>query len=395
MSAFAPVSACGGEPEPGARCEALAGRLVESAVATLELYSVHLGARLGLYPLLAEAPRTPGELAEAAGIAPRYAREWLEQQAVAGFLEVDDATRPPAERRYRLPAATAPVFVAPEDPFHVAPIASMVTGTATALDEVEAAYRSGGGVAFGRFGPHMRHGQGAINRPALVRELPEVWIPAMPDLHHRLRSGPARIADVGCGVGWSTVALARAFPKAEVVGVDLDPASVADARRHAERSGVAPRILEASAAALAAEGPFDLVVVVEALHDMRAPSRVLAALRRALAPGGSVLVVDERVAEHFHAPGDLNERLMYGWSVNHCLPASLAEELEEGEGCGCAGEGADPAEAGGPGEPTEPTGTALRPGTVRALAARAGLGRVEELDVPHDLFRLYRLREGA
>ncbi|MDX1649158.1 MAG: methyltransferase domain-containing protein [Myxococcota bacterium] len=381
MTASIP-SSCGTDPEPQARREALAQRLVESAVATLELYGVHLGVRLGLYPLLAEHPRTPSELAEAAGIAPRYAREWLEQQAVAGLLEVDDPTRPAGARRYRLPAATAPVLTEPEDPDHVAPLATMMVGVASALDRVEEAYRRGGGVSFAEFGPHMRHGQGGINRPAVARDLPAVWIPAMPDLHHRLRTTATRIADVGCGVGWSTLALARAFPRADVVGVEPDAASIVEARTHAARAGVAPRFVEGDAARLPQLGRFDLVVVVEALHDMRAPSAALAALRRALAPDGSILVVDERVAERFQAPGDLIERLMYGWSVSHCLPAALADappapDLPDAE------------------DALEPTGTALRPDTVRRLAARAGLERMEELDVPHELFRLYRLRPGA
>jgi ubiquinone/menaquinone biosynthesis C-methylase UbiE len=378
----APLLACAGDPTAQTRRDALAQRLVESAVASLELYSVHLGVQLGLYPLLAEAPRTAPELAERAGIAPRYAREWLEQQAVAGFLEVDDPTRPASARRFRLAEALAPVFVAPEDPSHTVPLAAMMVGVASALDEVTEAYRSGGGVPFERYGPHLRHGQGSINRPALHHDLGGAWIAAMPDLHARLRTAPSRIADVGCGVGWSTIALARAFPNAEVVGVDLDAASIDEACRHAARAGVAPRFVEGNAKALRAEGPFDLIVVVEALHDMRTPSAVLAALREALAPDGSILVVDERVAERFHAPGDLVERLMYGWSVSHCLPAALAE-APDAESAAAAGDDA------------EPTGTALRPATLRQLAARAGLGRVDELDVAHDFFRFYRLRATA
>jgi 2-polyprenyl-3-methyl-5-hydroxy-6-metoxy-1,4-benzoquinol methylase len=122
------------------------------------------------------------------------------------------------------------------------------------------------------------------------------------------------------------------------------------------------------AEAMAADGPFDLVVVLEALHDMARPTRALAAFRAALAPGGSVLVVDERVAEAFVAPGDVIERMMYGWSIVHCLPVSMIEQ------------------------PSEAIGTAIRPATVRRCASEAGFTRCEVLDIDNQLFRFYRLR---
>ena len=131
-----------------------------------------------------------------------------------------------------------------------------------------------------------------------------------------------RVADVGCGAGWSTLAMARAFPKADVVGLDADPASVYDAQRNAAAQGVAVRFDVRAADAVTDVGPFDLVLVLEALHDMARPDEALRAIREALAPGGSVLVADEKVGDHFHAPGDDVERLMYGWSIVHCLPVA-------------------------------------------------------------------------
>ena len=351
--------------------DALVERLFGATLGALELFSIYLGAELGLYRSLDErgALTAPG-LAEAAGIAPRYAHEWLEQQAVAGLVEVDDPGAAPAERRYVLPAAHARALAQPDDPAHVAPFAHMLAGIGGVLPRVAQAYRTGGGVPYADYGVEFRHGQGHINRPAFTHELPTDWLAAMPDVVARLQDAERpRIADVGCGQGWSTVAVAGAFPNAAVDGLDLDPASIADARRHAAEAGVhgSVRFVEGDAGALAAEGPYDLVLILEALHDLARPVEALAAARAALADGGTVLVVDEKVAERFTAPGDEVERMMYGWSVTHCLPTQMTEE------------------------PSAALGTALRADTVRELATQAGYGHVDVLGVENDFFRLYRL----
>jgi ubiquinone/menaquinone biosynthesis C-methylase UbiE len=189
----------------------------------------------------------------------------------------------------------------------------------------------------------------------------------MPDIRGRLRERGGRVADVGCGQGFSTIAMARAFPKARVAGVDVDDASIADARRHAAEAGVEVAFIVADATAVPKPAAYDLVLVLETLHDLAQPVETLAAIRASLAQGGAALVVDERVADDFTAPGDEVERMMYGWSVTHCLPSQMAEQ------------------------PSAALGTALRSDTVRELAAEAGYGSVEVLPVDNDFFRLYRL----
>jgi 2-polyprenyl-3-methyl-5-hydroxy-6-metoxy-1,4-benzoquinol methylase len=349
--------------------EALTSRLLQSTIHSLELFSIYLGQELGLYSTLASGARvTPPELARAAGIAPRYAREWLEQQAVAGLLRVEAADAQPDDRRYWLPDEHVNVLVTKDHPAHLAPLAQMVAGIGGVLERVVQAYRSGGGVSYTLFGAAFRKGQSGINRPAFLADLVERWIPAAPALHERLMSSPSRVADVGCGAGWSSIAIARAFPHAEVVGFDADEASVGDARNNAAAAGVTVTFEASDATRVAESGPFDLMLVLEALHDMSRPVEVLRALRAALAPGGTVLIADEKVAEHFHAPADDTERLMYGWSVVHCLPVSLAET------------------------PSAAIGTVIRPSTIRELAAAAGFARAEALPVDGGFFRLYQLR---
>jgi 2-polyprenyl-3-methyl-5-hydroxy-6-metoxy-1,4-benzoquinol methylase len=352
------------------RRDVLAERLFESTIGALELFSVHLGWRLGLYEALREAASlSAAELAQRAVIHERYAREWCEQQSVAGFLEVEDDTQPAESRRYRLPAEHADVLADPEHPAHVAPFAPMVVGIAGALPRVLEAYRSGDGVPYERYGTDFRDGQGLINRPAFSGEMAG-WLAASAAIHERLSSDtPARVADIGCGQGYSTVAIARSYANLAVDGFDLDEASIADARRHAAGTEVAGRVSFAirDGAELSRSGPYDLVCIFEALHDMSRPVEALAAARAALAPGGSLLVVDERVADTFSAPGDAVERIMYGWSVVHCLPVALAEQ------------------------PSAALGTVLREGTLRRLADEAGFREVEVLPVENEFFRFYRL----
>ena len=348
--------------------DALAERLFGATLGALELFSVYLGAELGLYRALGEhGPLTVAELADRAGIAPRYAQEWLEQQAVASLLEVEDTAAPADERRFSLSAEHARVLCHPDDLAHVAPFAHMMAGIGQVLPRVVDAYRTGGGVPYHAYGRDFRHGQGHINRPAFTHELPTEWLAAMPDVVARLKAGGARVADVGCGQGWSTLALA--FPTAGVDGLDADDASIAEARRHAAEAGVGDitRFLAGDASELAEHGPYDLIMILEALHDMSRPVDVLAAARAALVQDGTLLVVDERVADTFTAPGDEVERMMFGWSVTHCLPTQLVER------------------------PSAELGTAMRAGTVRALATQAGFGRFEVLPVDNDFFRLYRL----
>jgi 2-polyprenyl-3-methyl-5-hydroxy-6-metoxy-1,4-benzoquinol methylase len=349
--------------------EALSERLLQSTIQALELYGIYLGKELGLYDVLrSRGYVTASELALAAGIDSRYAREWLEQQAVAGLLNVERPSLQPDERRYRLPAEHVNVLAAEDHPAHLAPLAQMVAGIGGALERVTAAYRTGEGVAYPHFGAAFRKGQAGINRPAFLNDLVDRWIPAIPDVHGQITSSPTRIADVGCGAGWSTIALARAFPRAEVVGFDADEASVADARENAAALDVPVRFEVRDGGTLADRGPFDVVLVLEALHDMARPADVLRSLREALAPGGSVIVADEKVGDHFHAPADDLERLMYGWSIVHCLPVSRAER------------------------PSAAIGTVIRSDTVRALAAAAGFSRVEIVPVDGGFFRIYRLQ---
>jgi 2-polyprenyl-3-methyl-5-hydroxy-6-metoxy-1,4-benzoquinol methylase len=354
------------------RRDAAAEQLFQGAIGAMETLHVYLGDRLGLYRALRALPdASPGELATEAGIGERYAREWLEQQAVAGLVDVVTQDEDPTVRRFRLPPEVAEVVTDPDSLSYMAPLAQTVVAIAQTMPALLEAIRSGGGVLYSVYGQDMRQGIAATNRPMFLHQLATQWIPAMTDIQARLRSSdpPPLVADLGCGTGWSSISLARSYPAARVDGLDLDAASVTEARRNAEDAGLADRVRfhTRNAGDPALSGPYDLITLFETLHDMADPVGVLRGAGRMLAPGGAVLVADEKVAETFTAPGDDLERFMYGWSVLHCLPASLNEPGSVG------------------------TGTVMRPDTLRRYAQDAGFSRVTVLPVDHDFWRFYRL----
>jgi 2-polyprenyl-3-methyl-5-hydroxy-6-metoxy-1,4-benzoquinol methylase len=350
---------------------ALVERLFRGGIAVLEMLSIYVGDRLGLYRALAQnGPSTSGQLARLAGIHERYAREWLEQQAVAGLIEVATDNADYAKRAYRLAPGHAEVLLDPDSLNYLVPIVWAIPGLAAALPALLDAYREGGGVPYRDYGPEFRNSIASLNRPMFKNLLGSDWIPAMVEVDRRLRADPpAKVADVGCGSGWSSIAIAQAYPRVRVDGFDVDEPSIRTARENASKSGVDERVTFElrDVGAPGKTASYDLVTAFETIHDMSNPVAALAAMRGLVAPDGAVLVADERVAEAFTAPGDEVERFMYGWSVLHCLPVGRV----------------DPPALG--------TGTVMRPETLRRYARDAGFSGVEILPIEHDFWRFYRL----
>jgi 2-polyprenyl-3-methyl-5-hydroxy-6-metoxy-1,4-benzoquinol methylase len=338
----------------------------------MDVLAVYLGDRLGLYRAVAErGPLTSLEVAEATGTHERYAREWLEHQAAGGILEVDDAQASPHERRYSLPRGHDEALLEETSLNYIAPVGKFIAACAKPLDAVLDAFRTGGGVPYADYGLDLHEGQAAFTRPMFEQLLGSEWLPAISDVDERLQADPpARVADVACGEGYSTLAIARAYPKVTVDGIDLDRASIEAAERHLAGSGLEDRVTfhRRDAADAELEGAYDLVYMHESLHDMSYPVDVLRACRGMLAEGGSVVVGDERVAEAFTAPGDEMERFYYGFSILHCLPVGMVGE-------GAAG-----------------TGTVMRADTVRRYAKEAGFSDFQVLPIENDFYRFYRLK---
>jgi len=353
------------------RRDALVERLFMNAIGTFDLFSVYIGDRLGLYRLMADqGPLTSAELAHAAGVHERYAREWLEQQAASDLLEVE-VDSDGEQRRFRLPEGHDEALLDVSSLNYIAPMARVVLGAMRPINAVLAAFRTGEGVPYADYGEDLHEGQAAFTRPLFENLLGKKWLPGVPELHERLLADPpARIGDIACGQGRSSIEIARAYPKVSVDGIDSDRASIERARENLVVSGVEDRVTfhERDAADAELAGRYDLVTIFEALHDMSYPVDVLRAARGLLGDGGVMLIGDERTEDAFTAPASEVERLYYGFSVFHCLPVGMVGE-------GAAG-----------------TGTVIRADTVGWYASEAGFSSCEVLPIENDFWRFYLLR---
>ncbi len=346
-------------------------RVLQSTAGTFDIFSIYIGERLGLYRALAGSDAlTSAALAARTGTNERYVREWLEQQTVTGILRVKDPDAQADARRFCLPAAYAEVLTQRDSLSYMAGFARLLVGAVRPVDAVLEAFRTGGGVPFSAYGADLREGQADTNRPAFLQQLGAEWLPAMPDVHARLLSDPpARVADIGCGLGWSSIGIARSYPNVRVDGFDMDEASVEQARANVRAEGLADRVRihcrDAGDAAVA--GEYDLVTAFECIHDMSDPVGVLRTIRHLAGENGAVLVMDERVGERFTPEGNDVEWVMYGFSVFHCLPVGCADE------------------------PSVGTGTVMRADTLRRYADEAGFRNVEILPIDNYFFRFYRM----
>ena len=351
--------------------DAFIERFLGYIAGTFSLFSIYIGERLGFYRALADGGAlTSAELAAHTNTHERYAREWLEQQTVTGVLEVEDEDLDANQRRFRLPAGHAEPLLERDSLNYVVPLTRLMAGAVRPLDALLEAYRTGGGVPFSEYGSDLREGQAAVNRPAFLYQLSQEWLPAMTDVHARLQSDPpARVADIGCGYGWSSIGIAQGYPNVHVDGFDLDEPSIALAQENARQHNIADRVhfqvRDAGDPALA--GQYDLVTAFECVHDMSNPVAALRMMRQLAGERGTVLIVDERVGDTFTAKSDDVERMMYGWSILHCLPVGMV----------------DPPAVG--------TGTVMRADTLRSYAIDAGFSNVEVQPIENFFFRFYRL----
>ncbi len=358
------------EATPSVSVEEAAGALIEqvfgAAIGALELGTIYLGVRLGLYPHLVDTPQSATTLGRLAAIDQRYAEEWLEQQAIAGLVDVvTEGDR--LSRTYRLSPAQAMVLADPASPFYGGQISQLATSIGGTAPRLVDAYRTGTGISFGGYGDDMRHGQSLFNKFSFLNQLTQQWAPLL-GIDELLAADSATAVDLGCGAGWAGIALAKAYPHLMIIGVDSDEESILDARRNAADAGVGDRArFEVASAEGEIGGPYDVAFYFEALHDMSHPVESLVAVRRALKIGGVVVVMDERVEDEFAPNGPPIERILAASSVLHCLPVGRSD-IESAA-----------------------TGTLFRTSILRRYAEAAGFTSVDVAPIEHDFFRFYLL----
>lgn len=345
------------------KANAFAERLFNEIDTGMSCLNLYLGHRLGFYRAMADAgPVTAAELARKTGCNERYVREWLECMAVHDYLDHGPAGR------FSLSPEHAAVLLERDAANYAAPFLQWVPSFARVLEPLIEAFRSGGGVPYEAYGSDAVEAIGLGNRPMFINDYVSKWIPALPDVERRLHNG-GRVAEVGCGVGWSSISLARGFPAVRIDAVDIDAASIDEARKNAREAGVADRIVfyECPAEEAALKGPYDLVTAFECIHDMAYPVRALRWMRELASPGGAVLIADEAVGDSLDDNRSFLGRLNYNFSVLHCLPQAMVFPKAAG------------------------TGTVMRPSLLRAYAQEAGFSRVEVLSIENPLWRFYRL----
>lgn len=349
--------------------EAFADKVFTDLLGALNTYATTIGVTLGWYEALATADSmTSAELAAATDTDERYAREWVEHQTVAGYLNVADAGASPTDRRFSIAPEAVEILANRSSLAYMAPFPGLATSLGRSLDEVIEVYRTGAGFGWHQHGDGARCGQAEANRPMFLNLLGQQYLASIPQVDAALRNG-GRVADVGCGLGWSSIGIAKAYPRAQVDGYDIDGPSIEKARLHAAEAGVSDRVRfhTVDVGGLEAEN-YDLVLALECVHDMADPVSVLSAMSAMVSPEGSVIVMDERVGERFTGEPDPVEQLMYGFSLICCLP-----------------DGRNAAES-------VATGTVMRQPTFERYAADAGFSAVDVLPIENDFFRFYLLK---
>ena len=297
-------------------------RLIGAMTGAATTAMVAVGDQLGLYRALADGgPATQDELAARTGTAARYLREWLSQQAAAGFLTYREG-----DGRYVLPAEAAAVLAHEASPAFLAGGATITRGWFAGIDRVAEAFRTGDGIPWHEQDPNVFEGTERFFRPGYTASLTTEWVPALDGVAGRLAEG-GRVADVGCGHGVAAILLARAYPQASIHGYDFHDRSIQVARQRAAEAGLGGRIqFETLDATSYPAGDYDLICLLDTLHDLGDPAAALAHARKALASDGTVLVVEPAAADGYAANlASPMAALSYAASTFQCTPAALAQ----------------------------------------------------------------------
>jgi 2-polyprenyl-3-methyl-5-hydroxy-6-metoxy-1,4-benzoquinol methylase len=282
---------------------------------------VVIGDKLGLYRAMTGAGSlTPAELADATGTSERYVREWLSAQAARGYVSYD------GDGRFSLPDEHAIPLTDETSPACVIGAFETALGGIYATDTIAERFRTGDGFSWGAHDQHVLGGCERFFRPGYLNHLSSTWIPALEGVEAKLKAG-ARVADIGCGHGASTLLLSEAYPESTVVGIDAHDGSISAARKRAADAGLADRVEFEVATAKDFKGTYDLVCFVDCLHDMGDPAGACAHVREQLAPDGTLMLIEPIAADHLEDNINPVGAAYYAFSTLLCTPSSLSQEV--------------------------------------------------------------------
>jgi SAM-dependent methyltransferase len=298
------------------------GRMVGELGAVGNAALVVLGDRLGLYKAMAEAgPMTSRQLAEKTGTNERYVREWLSAQAAGGIVEYD-----PSSQRFTLPDEHAFALAVDDSPAFLPGAFQVLTSMVIDEPKIREAFKTGAGVGWHEHHPCLFEGTERFFRPGYAANLVSSWIPSLDGVEAKLKKG-ARVADVGCGFGSSTILMAKAFPNSEFFGFDYHDASIEAARSNAAKAGVSNTSFDVASAKSFPAGNYDLVAFFDCLHDMGDPAGAAKHVRSTLASDGAWMIVEpfagDKLEENLNPVG----RVYYCASTMVCTPGSKAQEI--------------------------------------------------------------------
>jgi SAM-dependent methyltransferase len=311
------------------KLHAFVGKMLGDLGGAFSVPTVRVGLRLGLFNALQRVgPVTAADLAAAAdGLTERYVREWALAQAANGYIDYDSGSQ-----KFSLSPEQAMVFVNEDSPVYLEGAFDLVAAMIEGEAKVERAFRTGEGVRWGDSAGCLFCATGAFFRPGYVNNIVQSWLPALQGVEEKLETG-AKVADVGCGVGFSTILMAQAYPNATFIGYDFHEPSIEEANSHARTHGVEDRVKFVAATAKdIQETDFDLVTSFDCLHDMGDPRGCAQHMRSILKEDGTWMVVEPIAGDQ---PGDnMNPvgRLYYNASTMICVPTSLDQEVGEGLG---------------------------------------------------------------
>jgi SAM-dependent methyltransferase len=304
------------------KLNAFIGQFVTDLGASVHAGMVVIGEKLGLYKALASGPMTAAELAKKTSTDERYLREWLASQAAGGYIMYDEQAN-----KFSLSEEQAFALAHEDSPAYLPGAFELALGSLAAVPRIAESFRTGAGMGWHEHEDGVFHGCEKFFRPGYAANLVSSWIPSLHDVKAKLESG-ARVADVGCGKGASTVLLAKAFPKSQFFGFDYHDKSIEAARESAKREGVAERVtFEVSKAKSYPGKDYDFVAVFDCLHDMGDPVGAAAHVRQSLAKDGTWMIVEpfanDQLKDNLNPVG----RVYYSFSTLLCTPCSRSQEV--------------------------------------------------------------------